>query len=91
MYDPGQSTLTQVIVDEAAHPRTDQVAVTTKTMPNDRFLFYSIDENRRNAMLNRPIDYSNDGSDANAPVRRKKRLSFETDLLSVVAGLLAEE
>lgn len=81
---PADLPLPKANDDLTASPRTDKVAVRTRSMPKDGFLFYSIDENRRDAMCNRPVDNSNDESGTNAPMRRKTRLSFESDLLRPV-------
>ena len=55
---------------------------------SDPFLFYSIDENLQNAMNLKPVDYRNDGSKSSTPIVRKTRLSFEKDLLSLMADVL---
>ena len=55
--------------------------------PEDPFLFYSNDENLRRALNFEPLNYTNVGTNPSVPIVRKTRISFETDVLS----LLAEE
>lgn len=54
----------------------------------DAFLFYSVDENVQNARNLKPVDYGNDRQGSSAPVERKTRISFETDLIAFFAGEL---
>ena len=64
--------------------------IVTSVVPriSDPFLFYSIDENLQNAMNLQPVDYRNDGSKSSTPIVRKTRISFEKDLLSLMADVL---
>lgn len=55
----------------------------------DAFQFYSVPENVQNARNLNPVDYSNDSSGSSStPIERKTRISFETDLLAMMAGEL---
>lgn len=68
----------------------DQSSANSSLRINDPFLFYSFEENLHNARNLRPIDDSNGGTDPSTPVVRKTRISFETDLLNLMAEYMLQ-
>lgn len=65
--------------------RTKSREVSAESGPRkcaDPFLFYSIDENRKSIMKHQPLDLN--GSKTSTMIKRKTRLSTETDLLNML-------